>query len=161
MSLLKIHYRRYQDDDKDFITSVWTNSQASISPFNKCRKGEFSRIYKDFLNSKIPLLDIHVACNEECHDQIFGFIVTSDNEATGYSCVHFLFVKNIYRENGIAKQLVRNSIGAIPTYYSCLATNLKARRFIMKNKVTYNPFLFLFDEESTIELLQSKDRPLR
>ncbi len=158
MSLdLHVVYRDIKDEDKDFILNTWSNNQGAISPNNKCKKGEWGRCFKSILTKRIVIFDTIVACSRECEDQIYGFITFSVHD--DYSCVHFMFVKSIYRGMGIAANLL-DEIKVMPKYYSCLTESHRARKFISHNEITYNPFLFMMNEESAIELLQSKDSKL-
>lgn len=155
---LGVKLRAHIDDDKDFIFDTWANNQRSVGFNTRIKKGEFTRFLKHFLICRLPEMNILVACNSEYEDQIYGYIVYSDYEKLKINCVHFLYVKSMYRNNHIARELLKNSV-LIPKYYSCMPSNREARKII--GNAIYNPFLFYATETETNEFLQSKDGEIR
>jgi GNAT superfamily N-acetyltransferase len=151
---LNIELRSNGPEDRDFIFNTWSNNQRSVGFNSRVRKGEFSRFIKHFLLCRIPEFEIVVACNSEYKDQIYGFIAYSEYKKLGFSCVHFLYVKSIYRNQQIATKLLLETTGT-PHYYSCLPSNQEARKIIRNAK--YNPFLFYSTENEVNELLQSQN----
>lgn len=142
---LNLAFRKFEDGDSDFVLSTWANSQSCVSPNNRCRKGEFIRMHKHFIRSRLHLFNIVIACNQECSDQIYGFIVYSKN------CVHFIYVKSTYQKMRVASSLMSHCFGFIPPeYYSSFSSNPDSKRYINREDMKFNPFLLILIGEENV-----------
>jgi len=93
--------------------------------------------FKKILTTIFQKALVLVACSDQENDQIYGYIVY---EATDPLIVHFIYVKYVYRREGIAGELlqkVRKSSDPVV----CTFANYPFLKLKIKWRLTYNPWL--------------------
>jgi hypothetical protein len=88
-----------------------------------------AKSFEKFLDDRLHDMTVLIACNPEDPDQIFGYIVGERK------CIHFLYVKEYIRSEGIAKDLVSRFDATTYSYYS-----RSSRSLGKKFKLQFNPF---------------------
>lgn len=144
-----ISIRKYAPTDYNFIIATWLRGlyygnswQQNTDPIKGAPIDFFSSINKDeFMNNYHKIVDIilkrqstevKIASLSDDPDVIVGYSV---NEIIkDKSCMHWIFVKDEWRRNGISKMLVPTDLEVI-THFSRLGMSLKAKH------VQFNPFI--------------------
>jgi len=133
--LNNIKIRPYTKDDYAFVKSTWIKNQALNVPFKSMRHSDFFSTYSPIIDNKLNELDILIACNPDLEDQAFAYLVRE------HRTLHFIYVKRLYRNMGIASFLLR-----VPNLklenYTHQSSDKYFWQLIKKYKITYNPFLF-------------------
>lgn len=103
------NFRPYVQDDIPFILSSWSNSYFSganykkaVSPegFNKYHR----RIRENYLDR--PTAAVIVCCATEDNNLILGWIAVEKPEEDEHLILHYIYVKDAFKGNGIAKELL-------------------------------------------------------
>lgn len=89
--------------DTDFIYSTWIKSFRLSAlgrgvPSPLYEMGQRSRINR-ILNH--PLTEVWIACDPQAQELIYGYLVIG-----GENIIHYLYVKNAYRKQGIGSELL-------------------------------------------------------
>lgn len=121
--------------DMPFIYATWLNHQYEGASWFRCIprsifKKNYRRIIDDIIRNKAS--SIHICCLEDDYDVILGYAVTQ--RIHGGHALHWIFVKEDWRRNGIAKKLIPDSIQVV-THLTDHAKRIKPKSWI------YNPFL--------------------
>lgn len=150
-----IEYRRYNDDDKNFVMNSWlkdlqeyktgeyvsTHSQKRLI----IKQGFFGSFmphdlfYKRFrpiVERTFDKSEIIVACNPEHKDQIYGYIV-SRKLSPELTVISFCYVKLPFRRMGIARNLfetVKSNTNVTTVYVPWLDKIYK------KQGIIFDPF---------------------
>jgi hypothetical protein len=130
------HVRKPLEADIPFIYSTWLKAYRYGSSLGKsCRNSIFFDEYNKVIDNILanPEVSIQVACMPENHEIIFGYCVTQKP-----NIIHFVFVKDAFTRNGIAKCLT--DIGAEEIIYTHKTQAIKEILTKYPN-LTYNPFL--------------------
>lgn len=92
--------------DVDFITSSWLKSfRESGFMVNTVPNRVYFNQHHKILEKIIPRSRILVACNSMDPDQIFGWICAEIMDR--HLVIHYIYVKDAFRQMGIASRLVR------------------------------------------------------
>lgn len=120
MEPLNYKIRDFRPEDLNFVLNSWL--QSYWYPFYRRRLGlrrEFPRnTYFRIMEGRIKELigdgaGIQVACNPELEDQIFGWMFAARG------IVYYVFVKNPFRRQGIARKLLEVHFGENPEEIIC------------------------------------------
>lgn len=124
--------------DLPFIINSWLVSY---------RKSLWSRFIRDsiyFDNHKLILANIldtakvDVMHANESEDDIVGYIVYHpQHQAVN---LHYVYIKQIYRDLGFASRLIRNAVGSSPHRFCTHATDAFPA-FRDRFKISYDPYL--------------------
>jgi hypothetical protein len=120
--------------DHNFILSTFLRGlYYGETWFSEIPKDIFMDNYKVIANALInsPKVVIKVACLPEDLDTIIGYSILSSD----YQTVHFVYIKKIWRERGVAKTLLPSHL----TYVSHLTALGKLLLSKLKPAV-FNPF---------------------
>jgi len=132
MSTQEFVVRDFKPEDLPLIMSTWLKGlYYGETFFSDIPKNIFMDNYKKFLIAILERSVVKVACSPEDADQIFGYSVLSPD----FTTIHWVFVKTLYRNKGIAKSLVPQ----YPTYVSHLTPVGKTLLSKFKDCV-FNPF---------------------
>lgn len=126
-----VSFRPHAESDKNFIYATWLRGLYYGSEFfREMNQNQFFAIYQTLLDRLLskPGLTIQVACLKEDSDVILGYAAFEPG------ILHFVFVKDVWRKMGIAKDLVPESI-RITTHLTKVGRSLKPVTW------TFNPFL--------------------
>lgn len=121
-----------QDTDKAFIMATWLRGlYYGDSWFSIVPKSIFMNSYKVFLAALLPKSKIRIACLIEDKNEILGYSVTSIDT----TILHWIFVKSLYRNQGIARSLT-------PKYVDSVSHLTELGKDLMKKlpDCVFNPF---------------------
>lgn len=97
----KVVIRPYITDDAAFVYSTWRNSLWYDKKRDSCGSDSFYRTATKKIKHliKMPGVEIKIACLSDDHNHILGCSVKTNN------CLEWVYVKEDYRNEGIAKLL--------------------------------------------------------
>lgn len=127
--------RDYRESDLAFVKSTFLRGlYYGDSWFSLIPKNIFMQNYKLLAEKLInsPLVVIKVACLQEDHDVILGYSMLSSD----FQTIHWVFVKQAWRRQGIAKRLLPQ----FPTSVSHLSELGKTLLNKFQNTI-FNPFI--------------------
>jgi GNAT superfamily N-acetyltransferase len=130
--------RAPKSSDLNFIYSTWLNNYRSDSEIGKSiKKSIYFAEYYGVLDAifECKQTKVLIACLPEETNVILGFLVGADK------ILHYIFVKEDFRRNGIGRSLFENCFpeggGAVEFTHRTTSTH----RLAEKLSLTYNPFL--------------------
>ena len=128
--------RLSQGGDLPFIYTTWMKSYRYDSLIGQsCRNSIFFPFYNKVIDYILlqPDTQVLVACSKEEPEVIFAYMVTQGE------ILHYVFTKEAFRRQGIAKSLYEAANA--PKIYS--QKTFQSRPIIEKNEdaLTFNPFL--------------------
>ena len=130
-----ITIRPYLPADLGFIISTWVNgSYYGNDYFKAMDRAAFRDNYKAYITKILlrPGVIIAVSCLRENQDVILGYSVTEERE--NKNIVHWVYVKNDWRQIGIAKSILPKKIDIITSL-------TKIAKRIKKKEIIFNPFI--------------------
>lgn len=139
-SFPKWQIRRAQGSDLNFIYATWLNSFRDDSSVGKSvRKSIFYFEYEKVLDELLarPHAIALVAVKPDEPNVIFGYLVFEDRT------LHYVFVKEDFRNFGIAKNLFQVALGGEGGVTFTHKTNHVRALIDRTPELTYNPF-FLY-----------------
>jgi len=124
------------DTDFNFICSSWLKSYERSYFAEHIINGVFHIEHRNLIESKLmnPAF-CTVAVNAHDSDQIYGYAVAEND------CLHYVYVKKMFRGLGIGMGLVDSMDMPEKFYYSHFST--KMDRVVERKNGVYNPYLFL------------------
>lgn len=131
---LGVSIRDMQPTDLNFILSSWCKSAYEQPLIAWVPKGTYMRLYHDYIEHALVSghIRIRVACDPYETSQIFGWLAFDDQ------AVHYVYVKLIYREQGIG-QMLMSSVFKCQYAVNITHHTLKNTRTTQLN---YRPALF-------------------
>lgn len=118
-------------DDKNFIYATWLRSLYYGSQMRKIEQGAFFKAYPAVLDLLLKKpATVLVACLNEDPNVILGYAILEPE------VLHWVYVKEAWRKQGIAKSLIGSSVLNSRTHDTDMVDKIK----IIKD-LTYNPFL--------------------
>jgi GNAT superfamily N-acetyltransferase len=142
--------REYKPEDRSFIISTWLKGNYSqmaayrvaanyfVKPVSEAYFKHHGAIIERILND--PTTTIFVACNEEDQGQIFGYAIMGDD------CFHWVYTKQVYRRNGIAKKLLEACDFSECSIASHMSNDFGFLSKYFKQKVNFNPYIIQKDD---------------
>lgn len=130
--------RPFKEGDLNFILSTWLRSyydaltmfsrraSAKIAPPNEIFFKEHQAKIKELVKSA----DVQICTAPDDDNQIVGYIVTKGD------CLHFCYVKQVFRKLGVAKELRARS-GTLSLY----SHHTPYAKYVNK-ELTFNPYRF-------------------
>ena len=123
--------------DLPFIFDTFLKSYKMNSVIGKaCRNGVFFDNYRLILDQILDESSILVACHKDEPTVIFGYIIHDK------SILHYIFIKEAFRNLGLAKALYMEGLKTADPMFGYLYTTHKT--FMgdkVNHNVTFNPFL--------------------
>lgn len=114
-------FRPHTKDDLNFIQNSWGKSYAEGVNGNRLITSKEFHSYHRPIREKIlnrPNIAIIVCCSKDSEDLIIGYsIVEKPRESRGL-ILHYLYVKSAFKQEGIAKQLIKKSCVDRPILYT-------------------------------------------
>lgn len=145
---IKIALRGAQSEDLNFIRHSWAKSfRHNCFWPKKIPHQVYFPVHRMLINQALERSTAIMAVNPENENQIFGYIIV-ENEADFY-CVHYLYVKSLFRGFGIANQLIEFCVPYTDFVYYSHLTNFA--EFLAKNhNAHYNPYIFMSDQTAEL-----------
>ena len=144
---LPIKIRPANEEDVAFIFNSWLKSFRS-SPFARVLSNEiyFAGHHK-LIEKVLRRSQVSVVCNVDDSSQIFGYSVTE--RITGVLVIHYIYVKDSYRNMGIANTLLQNA-GHDKRNFSCYTHHTKPCDLIASRySLLYQPYAFFLEGETS------------
>ena len=129
--------RPAQGSDLAFIFDTFLKSYKMSSPVGKaCRNGIFFDNYRLILDDILEHSKIYVACHQDEPTVIFGYMIADG------ATLHYCFIKEVFRNLGVAKALYNEALKEADPMFGFLYTTHKTFHSdkIESFKVPYNPF---------------------
>jgi hypothetical protein len=124
--------RQADENDLSFIFSSWLKSYRNQQKFVS------SEIYFEGQHKLIELIlrESHciVICPVDDPDSIIGYVVYKDN------AMHWIYVKSVFRNLGMARKLLTVFENGEPTSYSHFSA---AVHFLLSDDCIFNPYSYL------------------
>ena len=122
--------RPMREDDKSFIISSWLNSYLSHGNLHRRpSKTVYYKEHQEIVKKKLDTCSVTIATTSEDQDQIIGYIVHD------LYCVHYLYVKNLFRGFKIASKLLQTTDAGEYSHHTSYADDVKKGH-------KFNPYLF-------------------
>lgn len=104
-SSVPFYFRRANVDDVPFITSSWLRSYRNSDEVKGTPNGQYYHYQHKLIEALIPRSIVIVVANREDSTHILGWAVA---ELTDQALLlHYVYIKNDFREQGIASQLIQ------------------------------------------------------
>lgn len=143
--MIDILLRGPNPKDSSFLLDSWIREERDKFPNNLVDKAIFYEHYKEIVKVLISKSMVLLAVNPEDTDQIYGYLVFEKNFEI--PIIHFLYVKLVFRENGIATQLIKSIFPNFQTEKTIITHVPRARKDIptkqslIKFNLRYDPFI--------------------
>jgi hypothetical protein len=125
--------RDFRPDDLNFVMASWLRGlYYGCSWFNQVPKDIFMHCYHAVITALLPLTRVRVACLKDDPDTILGYSVCGRSDTT----IHWVFVKDRWRNIGIARSLVPDTVRSATHMTKVGLSLLKGHPAIV-----FNPFL--------------------
>lgn len=114
-------YRPYEQTDLNFVRKTWAMSyyydnylknHLSIKQFHHYHRPIRERILAE------PTLAVIICASEANPDQILGWIAAEVLEESKQMIIHYIYVKDLYRKEGIGKSLLEKVMHEKPVFYT-------------------------------------------
>ena len=121
----------------DDVPLIYTTFLKSLfyddSWFSLIPKNEFMKNYHKVIEGILSNSNnkVNIACLKDDPNTILGYAILSKDE----TLCHFVFVKKVFRKDGIAKLLVKDKVKTV-THLTKAGLSL-----LKKKQLTFNPFL--------------------
>lgn len=131
--------RLAKESDINFVLSTWLRSyydalrhysqraKAGFVPSNDI----FFKEHQEKIKNRLKSSQVLICTAPDEDDQIIGYLVFEDD------CLHFCYVKNVFRKMGVAKELKKKA-GTLKNY----SHHTTYSRYLAKGLV-FNPYLFM------------------
>ena len=150
MNTDEILLRAPTNQDGSFIIDSWVREAREHYPANLVDKSLFYNEEKEIVKVLISKSLILIACNPEDPEQIYGYMVFE--KVADIPIIHFLYVKLLFRENGIARHLINSvfeDFGKKKTVISHIPRSRKedgkyidsAKQTLIKYNLRFDPFI--------------------
>lgn len=126
--------RDYLESDKNFIFSTWLRGlYHGDSWFSEIPKDIFMKHYHKFIEYLLNHANttVKVACLKDDPEVILGYAVLNKED----TLLHWVFCKSAWRNIGIAKSLVSQSVNTV-THLTKIGLSIKRKR----PNIVFNPF---------------------
>lgn len=145
-----VRLRKAGQEDVGFIFNSWLKSfKYSLFARNITNTIYFAEHHK-LIERLLKSNETIIACDDNDPSQIFGFI--SAGYVDGILCVHYIYVKQTFRNLGIGKTLLNAfnhsaEAASVYTHHTRMAEKLAA-----KYNLVYHPYLLInLEEEASDE----------
>jgi len=122
--------RPANETDTNFLLSTWLKSYyVHGNAYRKPNQSIYYKEHQDLVKKRLATSSVTVATTSEDETQIIGYIVCDAD------CIHYLYVKNIFRGFGIAKKLLAGNWRDSYSHHTAYSDQV--------NKgMQFNPYLF-------------------
>lgn len=130
---MDVEIRQAIPNDINFIFSTWLKSYRKSSFVGeKVENKEFFNNYNQIIDNLLLKSTTYVACLKDDEIVICGYICAQDD------IIHYIFVKEVFRNLGIARKLIKHM--EVPPTYTTHLTRM-SEGLLVKFNLKYNPFL--------------------
>lgn len=148
MILEKLKIRSANDKDRNFILKTWLKNYKKSNFASEIDPSIYYEAYQNAVKNCLSRSTVSILCDEEDPNFIYAFFVL--DEHTEANVLHFLYVRDDFRNWGIAKQIYKQFLANKFIFYTHKtkmingqnkAINVSAE-LAEKVGAVYNPFLF-------------------
>lgn len=142
---LPISIRPFIEDDVNFIFHSWIETAKEYSSIGRnMRKSIFIKECRHLIQKILNRADGLMAFNAEDPTQIFGYLIY-ENDSDKIPLLHFIYVKGLFRNMGIARKLMESADIHPKTsfFYTQLTTYTDEFLKDFESKYNYDPYLVL------------------
>lgn len=141
---MNIFIRKLIESDLNFILSSFLNSFRKSHLAKDVNNSTYFQFLEANIKNKLRNSTTYVACNPDDVSQIFGYII-ADKYQDNITAIHYVYVKEIYRELRICSKLIEKLEIDENTkvFNTVLAESPRAKSICKKLNAVYNPFIFL------------------
>ncbi len=127
--------RSYKPDtDKFFILSSWLRSYRKSDAVKGINNTVFYGQHHQLVETLLSSERVGILYNEEEPDQIIGWICVDNTPGV----LHYVYVKNVFRRNGLANDLIASACPHVQQYTHLTPVVDKLTRLKL---AVYNPYL--------------------
>jgi GNAT superfamily N-acetyltransferase len=127
--------RNMSPGDRPFVASSWFESYWKATASQEMDFPVYRAAYPQRIDRALDIAQTLVVHSAEFPDEILGYAVFTPNpETSARDVLQYVYVKSVYRRQGIATGLIRRA-----TKYTH-KTRL-GEKLLEKHDVTFNPFL--------------------
>ena len=130
---MQILIREMIEEDKNFVRLTWLDHQSAQKYYRKCPRRLIKQHLGAVVQHHIETAKVLVAHPEGEVNQILGYIVFDDE------CLHFSYVKMLYRHFGIFTKMIENLPSTLDSY-SSITDDKFFHEFIKKRRLIFNPW---------------------
>lgn len=134
---LAIETRPAEKPDLAFIFSSWLKSFRESEFAKGIPTSLYYREHHRLIERLLERAQVLVACNPESPSQIYGWICFERSRAR---VIHYVYVKQPFRELGIAKRLLEAALAGEEGFFY---THLGITDGKLKERAVYSPYLLL------------------
>lgn len=133
--------RALTESDLSFLYNSWLKSYRDSSFAEPISNNEYFGFHKAVIERIIERANVVILCNPEDESQIYGYSVSE--QVAELVIVHYIYVKQTYRNLGLAKQLLLGATSGDKFTYTHRSKRLPAieRKSQSMQQATYNPYL--------------------
>lgn len=137
----QVRLRPATDTDVPFIFNSWLKCYRHSPNTKGCENPVYFAQHHKVLEGLCKRAAITIACNQNDISQIYGYICNERIE--NILCIHFLYVKEIYRKFGIAKILAESAgfKADTPSFYTHRTFVSESLEKKFERLLIYNPYL--------------------
>lgn len=156
MTDLPVRVREMFPEDENFIYNSWLKSYRNARAVRNMENPAYFKEQGKLIRDMLDTCNVTVVCNQNDSTQILGYMVSQN--LAGILCIHYLYIKQPYRGNGLAKMLVKargHEIGkpGVYTHHTALSDRLSG-----KFRFMYNPYIaFETREKDTTDYAAIED----
>jgi hypothetical protein len=138
---LPIAIRKAAPSDISFIFSSWLKSFRDSRFASAITTTIYYTEHHKVVERLLKTCDVYVACNPKDGTELFGYICAE--KVDGILVVHYIYVKNTYRQLGLAKTLL-NQFSHNPSAAAIFTHNTRAsEKLASRFNFVYSPYLAL------------------
>ena len=135
--VLKI--RDFFPEDTNFILNSWLMSFQNKGSVRYVEPSIYFANQEVIIKNILAKADVKIACDSNRPDDVFGYIVCE--KIGGLHCTHYCYVKELFRNMGIAKALA-SDVGLTFETASVYTHQTKTASLLQdSHKLVYHPFL--------------------
>lgn len=138
---LPVQIRDANEEDVPFIFNSWLRSYRNSSFARTLSNEVYYAGHHRLIERALKRCQVSVVCGLEDSGQIFGYSVTE--KVTGVLVVHYIYVKDSYRNMGIANTLLQHA-GHDKKIFSCYTQHTKPCDLVASRySLLFQPYVLL------------------
>ena len=138
---MEIKIRSWTKQDRYFVYSTFKKQlyRSKLNDYRFMEKSDYESYMNHLLDSKLDKLNVDIVCPVDAEFQILGYIIYS----LLHDCLVYVYVKSIYRRNGLFNKMANDSFKGPPVFYSFRTSDKTWRKYTKDYAVKYLPIEFL------------------
>lgn len=133
--------REARGDDLPFLLNSYIRSYRKAPMNQRVPDSLYFDFHPDVAKQLLKRSSVLVACDLQFDNQLYGYIMF-EPVGDDFACVHWMYVKAIYRRLGVATDLIK-ALNRKISYYTHFNDNCK---FFGKYDLKYVPWYYVIKE---------------